>query len=218
MNILAVGAHWDDIEVGCSLALHRLKEQGHKIYGAVLTDSDYKVKEDGHIRTGIEAHLEGKKAFKEQGIIYLPTKPLPNQRMIYSQDIMQNLEDYANKYSINLVLYHWYGDHNTDHATVYKICKTAFRRVRNILLYQSNSYFDNINIFKPQFFFGFTEKEYNFKKKVLSTHSIEWNYRKERWQKEIFDKERFWGYLCGHDYAEAFMIVKLLDNSLRGNK
>lgn len=216
MNVLAVGAHWDDIEIGCCLTLHRLKQQGATVYGAVLTSSEYQVKEDGHIRKGHSAYLEGTKAFREENIIHLPTTPLPNQQMIYSQKIMQELENYACKYFIDLVLVHWHGDHNTDHQTVYKICKTAFRRVKNILLYQSNSYFDNVNIFIPQFFWGFTKEEYKFKKKLLSTYSIEWKYRKKRWEREIFDRERCWGYLCGYDYAEAFMVSKLLDNSLRG--
>ena len=215
MNVLAVGAHWDDIEIGCGLALHRLKKQKHTIYGAVLTSSEYEVEENKHIRKGLDAYLEGTKAFKEEGIIYLPTTPLPNQQMSYNQKTMQELENYVNKYSIDLVFVHWYGDTNTDHATNWLIAKTAFRKVRNVLQYQSNAYFDNVNIFTPQFFWGFTEEEYNFKRKLLSIHSIEWEYRKERWEREIFDRERFWGHLCGHDYAEAFMVSKLLDNSLR---
>jgi len=215
MNVLAVGAHWDDIELGCGLTLHRLKQQKHTIYGAVLTSSEYKVEEDNHSRTGYDAHLEGTKSFEEQGIIHLPTTPLPNQQMSYSQKIMQELENYVNKYSIDLVFVHWHGDLNTDHAINWIIAKTAFRKVKNVLQYQSNAYFDNINIFTPQFFFGFSEKEYEFKKKILSIHSIEWEYRKERWEREIFDREKAWGYLCGYDYAEAFMVSKLLDNSLR---
>jgi LmbE family N-acetylglucosaminyl deacetylase len=29
MNILAIGAHWDDIELGCGLTLKKLNEKNH---------------------------------------------------------------------------------------------------------------------------------------------------------------------------------------------
>jgi len=39
MNILAVGAHWDDIELGCGLTLKRLADNGHKIFSVVVCSS-----------------------------------------------------------------------------------------------------------------------------------------------------------------------------------
>ena len=41
MNILAVGAHWDDIELGCGLTLKRLADNGHKIFSVVVCSSLY---------------------------------------------------------------------------------------------------------------------------------------------------------------------------------
>ncbi len=36
MNILAIGAHWDDIELGCGLTLKKMADQGHKIFTVVV--------------------------------------------------------------------------------------------------------------------------------------------------------------------------------------
>ena len=36
MNILAIGAHWDDIELGCGLTLKALKDKGHNIFSSVI--------------------------------------------------------------------------------------------------------------------------------------------------------------------------------------
>lgn len=212
MNILAVGAHWDDIEIGCALSLLRLKERGAKIFGTVLTGSDYEVVEDSHKRSKNAASYEGSGAFEQLDIIHKPTTPLPNQHMIYDQKVMQELETIVREEKIDMVFTHWFGDHNTDHVATWEISRVAFRRVRNLVLYQSNSYFDNIKVFVPQYFWGFTASEYEKKKEILAMHETEWEYREERWQREIFDREKFWGYQCGHDYAEAFMISKLLDS------
>lgn len=216
MNVLAVGAHYDDIEIGCGLSIKRLIERGAKVYAAVLTGSDYIVKEDLHKRKRKTAAVEGKSAFDKLGIIHEKTTPLPNQKMVYDQKVMQELERITVNEKIDLVFTHWFGDHNTDHKAAWEISRVAFRRVPNVLQYQSNAYFDNIDVFTPQFFWGFTNHEYKFKEKILSVHESEWNYRKSRWQREIFDRERFWGYLSGNDYAEAYMVTRLVDTAKLG--
>jgi len=37
VNVLAIGAHPDDIEIGCGGTLLKLKQQGHKVYMLVMT-------------------------------------------------------------------------------------------------------------------------------------------------------------------------------------
>lgn len=37
-NILAIGAHPDDIEIGCAATLLKLKDQGKKVYCLVLSN------------------------------------------------------------------------------------------------------------------------------------------------------------------------------------
>ena len=41
MNILAIGAHWDDIELGCGLTLKKLNEKNHDVFSAVICGSQY---------------------------------------------------------------------------------------------------------------------------------------------------------------------------------
>jgi len=216
VNVLAIGAHWDDIEIGCGLSLNRLKKRGAKLFGVVLTNSNYEVVEDAHQRKTQTAISEGNASFKELGICYKPTTRLPNQEMVYSQKVMQELEAIVRDEQIDLVFTHWFGDHNTDHAATWEISRVAFRKVRNVLQYQSNAYFDNVKEFTPHFFWGFSEEDYQLKKNLLAIHETEWEYRKERWEREIFGRERFWGYLCGHDFAEAFMVTRLTDSYVLG--
>lgn len=212
MNVLAVGSHWDDIEIGCSLTLKRLQEQGHGLYGVVMCQAFYQM--EGHQGPSEEeARKNGETSFKRFGVQYVETRKAENGRLAYNKDTMQELEEVANSLKIDTVFTHWYGDINTDHKATWEIARTAFRNIRNLFMFQSNSYSDFVNSFRPNYFFGFNASEYQFKKDLASIYAKEWEYRRERWEREIFDREKYWGYLCGYDYAEGFQIGKLVHNS-----
>ena len=210
MNILAIGAHWDDIELGCSLTLKRLKENGHNIFSVVVCSSQYGKDENEGMKES-EALEYGLKSFELIGANYVSTDKEPNSKLVYNKKTMQIFEEIANDKKIDAIFTHWFGDLNTDHKATWEISRTAFRNVKNFLTFQSNSYSDNVNFFKPNFYFSFNQEEYHFKEKLLSQYVTEWNRRKDRWTREIFERERYWGYISGNDYAEGFQIGKLVD-------
>lgn len=210
MNILAIGAHWDDIELGCGLTLKKLKEKGHNVFSVVVCSSQYGKDENEGMKES-EALEYGLKSFELIGADYIPTDKEPNSKLTYNKKIMQILEGIANNKKIDAVFTHWYGDLNTDHKATWEISRTAFRNVKNFLMYQSNSYGDNVNIFKPNFFFSFNQEQYVFKEKILSQYVSEWARREIRWKREIFERERYWGHISGNDYAEGFQVGKVVD-------
>lgn len=209
MNILAVGAHWDDIELGCGLTLKRLREKGHTIFCVVVCSSRYG-NESGGMEEG-DALVCGLRAFRLIGAEYVPTNKEPNQSLVYGSKIMQMLEGVATTNNIDAVFTHWFGDVNTDHRAVWEISRTAFRNVKNFLMYQSNSYGDGVSGFQPNLFFGFNKKQHAWKEKLLSQYALEWKRRKKRWGREVFDKERYWGYVSGSEYAEGFQVGRIVD-------
>lgn len=210
MNILAIGAHWDDIELGCGLTLKKLKEKGHNIFSVVVCSSQYGKDENEGMKES-EALEYGLKSFELIGADYIPTDKEPNSKLAYNKKIMQILEGIANNKKIDAVFTHWYGDLNTDHKATWEISRTAFRNVKNFLMYQSNSYGDNVNIFTPNLFFSFNQEQYVFKEKILSQYVSEWARREIRWKREIFERERYWGHISGNDYAEGFQVGKVVD-------
>ena len=210
MNILAIGAHWDDIELGCGLTLKKLKENGHNIFSVVVCSSQYGKDENEGMKES-EALEYGLKSFELIGADYIPTEKESNSKLVYNKKIMQILEEIANTKKIDAVFTHWHGDLNTDHKATWEISRTAFRNVKNFLMYQSNSYGDNVNIFKPNLFFSFNQEQYVFKEKILSQYISEWARREIRWKREIFERERYWGYISGNDYAEGFQVGKVVD-------
>jgi LmbE family N-acetylglucosaminyl deacetylase len=210
MNILAIGAHWDDVELGCGLTLKKLADKGHNIFTVVICSSLYG-KDVTEGMSEENALKYGSNSFKLIGADYIPTEKEPNSNLIYNKKIMQTLEEISINKKIDTVFTHWFGDVNTDHQATWDISRTAFRNIKNFIMYQSNSYDDHVNTFKPNLFVSFTNQEYAFKEKLLSQYVTEWERRKERWQKEIFDREKYWGFLSGNDFAEAFHIGKLVD-------
>ena len=210
VNILAIGSHWDDIELGCSLTLKKLSAKGHNIFSVVVCSSQYGKDEDEGMKES-EALESGLKSFDLIGANYITTDKEPNSKLVYNKKIMQILEGIANNNKIDTDFTHWLGDVNTDHKATWEISRTAFRNVKNFFMYQSNSYSDNVNTFKPNFYFSFNKEEYGLKEKLLSQYVAEWNHRKNRWTREIFERERYWGYISGNDYAEGFQIGKLVD-------
>jgi LmbE family N-acetylglucosaminyl deacetylase len=210
MNILAIGAHWDDIELGCGLTLKKLNEKGHKVFSVVICSSQYGPDENEGMKES-EALESGLKSFGLINTTYVSTEKEPNSKLSYNKNIMQILEKIAHEKNIDTVFTHWFGDLNTDHKATWDVSRTAFRNVKNFFMYQSNSYGDNVNIFKPNFYSTFNKEEYSFKEKLLSHYTIEWDKRKHRWNREIFDRERYWGYIAGNEYAEGFQIGKLVD-------
>ena len=179
MNILAVGAHWDDIEVGCGLTLKRLADSGHKIFSVVVCSSLYG-KNENEGMTEEEALEFGMNSFKIIGATYLATPKQPNSKLTYNKEIMMTLEELVKENKIDLIFTHWFGDVNTDHKAVWDISRTAFRNIKNFIMYQSNSYNDYVNTFKPNLFFSFNKEQYNIKEKILSQYKNEWS-RRERW-------------------------------------
>ena len=62
MNILGIGAHYDDLELGCSGTLIKHVKNNDNVYLLVITDSAYNNPDGEQIRTAEIAADEGQKA------------------------------------------------------------------------------------------------------------------------------------------------------------
>src|SRR5215831_16260588 len=67
VNVLAIGAHFDDIELGCGGALAKHKANGDLVYIYVATDSGYSGPGQVVIRDNDVARREGEEAFCRLG-------------------------------------------------------------------------------------------------------------------------------------------------------
>lgn len=131
LDVLAVGAHPDDVEIGCGGTLARLAEQGYRVGIVDLTDG-----EPTPGSPGPEVRLaEAAKAAEVLGVVHRVTLDLPNRKLFDSFESRIQLATEFRKFRPRLVLGlgekttmaspdHWQAMQITDAAVFYsRLCK-----------------------------------------------------------------------------------------------
>lgn len=207
-NVLIVGAHFDDAELGAGGTAAKLVSEGKKVYKITLTDNVTNFKQKS-INVSYESSLsDSARACKELGVIEI-TDFIPEQcnKLKYSTEIMQRLEKIIFNLKIDTIFFHNDRDMNQDHIEASKICLTAGRHCKNILEYQSNGYVLDMAYY-PTYFVDIS-KFIDKKKKSLGCYSDEHN-RFNRLFETCIERNHIWGYANEVEYAEGFKVVKFL--------
>lgn len=211
MNILAIGAHHDDIEIGAGGTLAKLSRQGNKVYGLTLTNSETHYEPANIHRTKKEALEEAEVAAKIIEFEIIPTPrelAADNGELKYTAKYMRFIEDIIKKNKVELVFCHWLYDMNTDHKEASNLSIVASRHINNILMFRSNWYQPD-RPFNP-IFFSDISKTVDVKKKALFSYKVEIKNRGEDWLNSFIDYNRSLGYSLGVKYAEVFEPVRYL--------
>ena len=207
-NVLAVGAHYDDVELGCGGTLIKLKkEYGAKIYKLTLTDNVTNFKEMGIFVDAQSSAMCSKKACEilEANEIN-DFKTVECNHLEYSSEIMQMIERIIFEKNIDTVFIHYKDDINKDHVAAYQICVTAARYCKNIFMYYSNGYLP-ADQFCPTVFFDIS-KYVKSKEKALAQYDGDHN-RFNSLFETVLIRNKVYGYACQTDYAEGFVPIKI---------
>jgi LmbE family N-acetylglucosaminyl deacetylase len=208
MNVLAVGAHHDDIEIGCGGSLARLARQGHKIFGVTLTNSETHYELRGIHRTRAQATAESARAADVLGLTLLSLEGAgcDNGTLTYDVHLMRRLEELMVEHRISVVFSHWRLDLNTDHEAAAKMTIAAARHVPAVLMYRSNWY-QPAAPFNGTFFVDVSEV-IELKRQSLACYRTEIANRTPAWIESFIDRERCAGFAIGKPYAECFEPVR----------
>lgn len=216
MNIMAIGAHPDDIEFGCGGTLINHKEFGDKVIYVCMTDTESVDATKGKvIRSESELKSETQCAADVLGvdnIFYLPFKDL---HVPFSFDSVSRLETLIKQYQIDTIYTHWSGDSNQDHISTFKTTMAAARYVKNIYCYeqipiprQSENPM-NINYF--------VDIDNTFDQKIVSAECHKSQF--EKYKQVGFDVTKnlklmaqYRGIQANCEYAEGFHIIKKVEN------
>ena len=208
-NVLIVGAHFDDSELGVGGTAAKLAKQGCNVFKITLTDNvtDFLPRKVsvGYLSSKEQSHM----ASKVLGIQEIEFAPVECSRLIYSKDLMQKIEKIIFDYSIDTVFMHFSSDMNRDHIEANKLCLTAARHCANIFEYQSNGYILD-DAFYPTFFINISDY-IDLKKDALHKYGSEHD-RMNRLFETIIEKNHIWGYANEVEYAEGFRVIKMIDN------
>ena len=209
-NILIIGAHYDDTELGVGGTAALLAKSGKKVYKLTLTDNETDFKQKGIIVNYTSSKIASCKASKELGIEEI-TDFIPEKcnHLLYSSEIMQKIESIIFEKNIDTVFMHYIHDLNEDHVVASRISMVASRHCKNIFMFQSNGYISE-NQFHPTVFFNITDF-FEAKKRALANYGPEHNRFNKLFEMNLA-RNFVHGFGCECEYAEGFIPIKMIVN------
>jgi LmbE family N-acetylglucosaminyl deacetylase len=129
MRILALGAHPDDIEVGCGGTLLKYAENGHRVFMMVMTEGGQGGLPDVRTREQAQAAkiLRAEKVF--WGGYHDTEVPM-------GRDLIQTVEEIVKKIEPHFIFVHYHDDTHQDHRHLAMSTITATRYTKNVLFYE----------------------------------------------------------------------------------
>ncbi len=207
MKILAIGAHFDDVELGCGGALAKHHAMGDKVFIYVPTISGYSDHNNNSVRGKEEALLEGKKAAEILGA-NLIAGSFETCRLEFVEELNVEILKIIEKENIDLIYTHWCADIHHDHFALARASLHSGRHVKRILLYRSNWYHSFVD-FRGNFYVDITDT-WRKKEEAIKAHASEYDRVGDKWLRFFRNEAENAGQKIGCQLAEAFEVVKWL--------
>ena len=141
MNILAIGPHPDDIEIGCAGTLIKYAQRGHDVFLLLITKGEMGGDPEARYQEQIKAaDIIGAKdifwgGFKDTELLDEGNK------------IIHVIEDYIKKIQPDFIFVNLFDDTHQDHRTVNRSVLSAARYVKNVMFYEvptTNNFTPNV--------------------------------------------------------------------------
>lgn len=207
MNVLAIGAHFDDIELGCGGALAKHVANGDQVYAYVATRSGFTNYKNIEIRSNDIAMQEGENAMDILGVELI--KGNFKTLEIEFTDVL-NLEilKIVEEKNIDTVYSHWIGDIHHDHIAVAKASLHSCRHLPRQVMYRSNWYHSSLN-FKGNFYVDISDY-WDLKQKSIEAHKSEMDRTGKKWIEFFCNEAKNAGQRIGVKKAEVYEVIKWL--------
>lgn len=201
-NVLFVGSHPDDVELGCGGTIVKHIERGDNVAVLVMTNG------------GKGDHdPEMKECVRSMKVLGVDDVRFGNFRDGYledDQEVVQLIESVINELDIDRIYTHDPNDRHQDHRSCSRAVSAAARKLSEVFLYQGPS--TNVP-FEPHYFIELSDK--HMKKKLNSLRCYESQVKKGivnlHWIKSLAGSH---GGYHRKKYAEAFA----LNHSIQGGK
>ncbi|MEW6325405.1 MAG: PIG-L deacetylase family protein [Nitrospirota bacterium] len=129
MNILAIGAHPDDIEFGCGGSLIKYADRGHSIYLMVLTEGG----KGGRAGARRREQLRAARAIGVRKIFW---GGYEDTQLEVDRPLIQRIERVIDAVDPLFIFVHYGDDTHQDHRHLATCTVTATRYTRNVLFYE----------------------------------------------------------------------------------
>lgn len=209
-NILAIGAHADDIEINCggTVALH--VKRGDNVIMLVIAEPFFTNYDGKVLRPRDVGDSEEKKAAEILGakVINLGFK---DNRILYSVETIEAINKIIDQYKIDTIYTHWHHESNQDHSRTAHATISAARYIPNILMYEPM--FPNgktYESFRSQIYVDITST-FNLKMDALKCHKSQIEKFGNGFLEAIEGRARYRGYEMGCKYAESFEVIRAVN-------
>jgi len=208
MNVLAIGAHFDDVELGCGGALARHAAEGDKVYVFVATVSGFTNQYDQSVRSSEVARQEADAAMRILGVTRLYCGNFKTLEVEFVDALNIEILKLVDDLSIDLVYTHWTGDIHHDHQAVARASLHSCRHVQRLLMYRSNWYHSTVD-FRGNFYVDITS-HWAAKENAIRAHATEMERTGAKWISFFQNEAQNAGQRIGVPCAEVYEVVKWL--------
>lgn len=209
-NILAVGAHADDIEIGCGGTVAMHVKKCDNVILLVTGDPSYAYYDGRVLRSKEEGRKEMECGAKILGCKKLITLGFENKNVPYSAEAIEAINKVIDDYNIDTIYTHWYHDTHQDHMRTTQSVLAAGRYVPSILMYEpeypaGRSYLG----FRNQYYVDIS-LTFEIKMNALKCHESQVKKYGDRFLEAVEARAKHRGYEIQSQYAECFEIIRLL--------
>lgn len=208
MNVLAIGAHFDDVELGCGGTLARHAAEGDQVYVFVATVSGFTNQYDQSIRSSEVARSEAEAAMKILGVTQLFCGNFKTLEVEFVDALNIEILKLVQNLSIDMVYTHWVGDIHHDHQAVARASLHSCRHVPRLLMYRSNWYHSTVD-FRGNFYVDIT-RHWDAKEAAIRAHASEMERTGAKWISFFRNEAENAGQKIGVPSAEVYEVVKWL--------
>lgn len=208
MKILAIGAHFDDVELGCGGALAAHAAQGDKVYVFVATVSGFTNQYDQSVRSSTAARAEAEEAMRILGVRQMFCGDFKTLEVEFVDSLNIQILRLVEQLGIEQVYAHWTGDIHHDHQAVARASLHSCRHVSRLLMYRSNWYHSTLD-FRGNFYVDITD-HWDAKEQAIRAHRSEMDRTGAKWISFFRNEAENAGQRIGVRYAEVYEVVKWL--------
>jgi LmbE family N-acetylglucosaminyl deacetylase len=198
--ILAIGAHPDDIEIGCGGTIKKHVLKGDEVYYVIASNGEKGGKAEERIN-------EARKAAQLMGIKGIDLLNLRDTFISHDGETVHLLDEIMKKRNPTIIYVHSLKDYHQDHMNIAKAALSSSRAMKNsILCYEAPS---TTLDFTPTAFYDISE---TFESKIECINQFISQEKRNYLEREaIVNLSKFRGKVIGVEYAEAFEVVRLIE-------
>ena len=141
MNILAIGPHPDDLEVGCAGTLIKYAQRGHDVFLLIITKGE----KGGEVEVRCKEQMRAAEIIGAKDVFWGGFKDteLPGE----GNGLIHTVEHYITKIQPHFIFVNFFEDTHQDHRTVNRSVLSAARYVKNVMFYEvptTNNFTPNV--------------------------------------------------------------------------